>query len=291
MTTCYNFIRVNDFPIGYSVSQFPDGELNVTLSPDINRKLPVIMEITLKDSDGLFILMQLSDILKRNEIVIEKIQINYLMGMRCDRLFSLDRPFTLKIIADVINSFNAKKVEVVEPHSGRTLDLINNSAAFEFTAKIAKCYKSTDKNIVFIAPDKGALERYKATGIDFIGHFEKQRDLKSGKITSLEFVPVPDINLGLTEDKVICIIDGLCDGGGTFTLIGEYLKKNSPNNKTTIILTHLIQEVGLKKLCAYYDTVYISDSYKDYKPVIESNPEEYINARVIRVNNYTGNGL
>ena len=95
--------------IGYEVISFPDGEKHLKIK-ELDRKDTVGINCRITNSDDVFLLMQLSDILNRQCIVVEKITIKYLMTMRCDRLFSFEQPFSLKIVADVINSFNAKKV-------------------------------------------------------------------------------------------------------------------------------------------------------------------------------------
>lgn len=193
--------------------------------------------------------------------------------MRCDRRFSLDRPFTLKIAADVINSFNAQKVVVVEPHSERTLQLINNAIEYNFTLEYAKMLQKDNPNMKFIAPDAGAMTRYNETGICFCGNFEKKRDLTTGRILSLEFKTTLPEHAIITKDDTVCIIDDLCDGGGTFIMAGEYMRKNFPEGaKLILVVTHAIQQSGLEKLAQVYDEVYISDSYKDWHAVLKDNP-------------------
>ena len=74
---------------GYQVINFPDGEVHLQLDP-LNRKEGVIVKCRITNATELFLLMQLSDILKRQCIEVSILEIYYLMGMRCDRLFDID---------------------------------------------------------------------------------------------------------------------------------------------------------------------------------------------------------
>ena len=73
---------------GCEVISFPDGEKHLKIN-QLDRKDNVKIICRITNSDELFLLMQLSDILNRQCVVIEEIVISYLMTMRCDRLFSL----------------------------------------------------------------------------------------------------------------------------------------------------------------------------------------------------------
>ena len=111
---------------GCKIATFSGGEKHVTVDA-LDRKEPVSIVCRITCADDLFCLMQLGDILKRQEMEINTLFIGYLMSMRCDRLFDLNRPFSLKIVADAINAIGARYVQIVAPHSYRTMSLIKNS--------------------------------------------------------------------------------------------------------------------------------------------------------------------
>lgn len=238
---------------GYEIISFPDGEKQLKIK-ELDRKDTVEIICRITNSDDLFLLMQLSDILNRQCVSIDKITITYLMTMRCDRLFSFEQPYSLKIVADVINSFNAKKVEIIEPHSSTCLDLIKNSEAW-YTSKGLLEYPTT---VCF--PDKGAFTRY-ATNMIMRPHIvcSKVRDVETGKITSFSIDKVCEYK----EGGEIIVVDDLCDGGGTFIGIASKLRELKPR-KLTLAITHAVQKEGIERVARVYDEVVITNSYKDW---------------------------
>lgn len=237
---------------GYNVVKFPDGELHLTLD-EINRKESVHIDCRICNADDLFLLMQLSDILKRQCVEVYIINIYYLMGMRCDRLFDLGRPFTLGIVADVINSFNARVVNIYEPHSERTLKEIKNSV-WRRISEHHDAVRSGD--FLLVAPDKGASERYYRK--DFAVTCSKKRDAATGKLLDFEV----DEHGGV-EGKDLLVIDDLCDGGGTFVGLAPKLRDLNPKS-LSLLVTHAVQKKGIENVAAAYDKVYITDTYKDW---------------------------
>lgn len=252
-------MQVIDFikGIGYKVINFPDGEKHLKVD-ELDRKDTVAIRCRIKSSDDLFLLMQLSDILSRQCVEVEEIKIFYLMSMRCDRVFSFEQPFTLKIVADVINSFHAKNVCIYEPHSQRSLDMIKNSQGFLLHGLSAIGLQNYD--ICF--PDNGAFERYTKnlpTQLFRPMICNKVRDVESGKLLHFE---IADLG-GYKEGNSILVIDDLCDGGGTFCGIADLLRPLNPK-RIGLFITHAVQYAGIKKVSEYYDNVYITNSYEGW---------------------------
>lgn len=240
---------------GCQVITFPDGEKHLKLE-HIDRKEPVVITCRITSSDDLFILMQLSDILNRQEVHVQTLNINYLMSMRCDRLFSLDESFTLKIVANVINSFNAEEVHIVEPHSSCTGRLINE--CYEYYPM----YNMVDQMLedyVICYPDKGAQQRYNYNCSRHIC-CEKQRDVETGKLLKFS---ISESKVGPYPDKIV-VVDDLCDGGGTFLGIAELLKNSFNPESLVLVITHAVQLEGLKRVAEVYDQVYVTNSYCDW---------------------------
>lgn len=239
---------------GYKVLEFPDGELHLELE-ELNRKEFVDIKCRIKSSNDLFLLMQLSDILKRQAIIVREITIYYLMGMRCDRVFDFNRPFTLSIIANVINSFNAEIVTLYSAHSDRALQEIKNSQSQDFI----HTFYNTPKTIARVAPDKGAVQRY-ALNFDVICN--KKCDVSTGKLLDFEVETKRNV-----EGLNLVVIDDLCDGGGTFVGLAPKLRELNPNS-LSLYVTHAIQLEGIKRVADVYDSVFITDSYEDWKNYI-----------------------
>lgn len=247
----------------YKVITFPDGEKHLELAP-LNRKESVNVICRITNSDDLFILMQLADILKRQCVEVETLYISYLMGMRCDRLFDVNRPFTLGIVADVINSLGALSVFIHEPHSTRALRLINNAFSMDVTyplmMTIAKEYNETQAkehgDMLFVAPDFGAQKRY---GAKFAVVCSKVRDEATGKLLNFnveENLPV--------KGRDLLVVDDLCDGGGTFVGLAPKIRDLKPKS-LSLLVAHAVQKEGIERVAAVYDKVYITNTYKDWR--------------------------
>lgn len=234
--------------IGYKINNFPDGEKQLVLN-GLNRKDTVEIICRIKSSDDLFLLMQCADILKRQEVTVERLVIPYLMSMRNDRVISYNGAYTLKIVADCINLLNAEKVYITEAHSSKTTKLIRNCINYYDAINLKL---SIDYTVCY--PDKGAADR---SGLEAL-FCQKVRDMDDPSIITTEVV-----NPSFFKGGAIVVKDDLCDGGGTFLSIAPKLRELNPT-ELILCVTHAIQKVGIEKVAAVYDEVYISDSYADW---------------------------
>lgn len=240
---------------GYKVIKFPDGELHLELEP-LNRKEPVVVKCRITNGDDLFLLMQLSDILNRQCIEVCILEIYYLMGMRCDRLFDIDRPFTLSIVADVINSLKAGTVYVYESHSSRCLRMIQNGFDIHLAWYIKCRLFEQNKELLLVAPDKGSVNRYHNRHFAVV--CDKVRNEATGELQGFRATPKEDV-----AGRDLLVIDDLCDGGGTFVGLAPKLIELQPKS-LSLLVAHAIQKQGIEKVAAVYDKVYITDTYKDW---------------------------
>lgn len=248
---------------GCKIATFPDGEKHVTIDA-LDRKEPVSIVCRITCADDLFCLMQLGDILKRQEMEINTLFIGYLMTMRCDRLFDLNRPFSLKIVADAINAIGARNVQIIEPHSYRTMSLINKSvgvlATMEYFMNGILKSKELQLDVVAVMPDDGAKARYHIPNTIPSILCEKQRDPETGKLLSFE---VCTKDTDICKDKDLVLMDDLCDGGGTFLGLAPKLRELAPKS-ISLLVTHAIQLDGIQKVAQAYDHVFITNSYKEW---------------------------
>lgn len=248
---------------GCKITTFPDGEKHVTVN-ELNRRIPVSIYCRITCADDLFCLMQVADVVNRQEMIIDNLFIGYLMSMRCDRLFDIKRPFSLKLIAGIINNIGAKRVNIVEPHSLTSLMLIKDSVGVLSTAEffVKELLRSKEKNLdaVVVLPDNGALNRYQIHGRYPYIVCNKERDAETGKLLSFS------VNVGETEckDKDLVLLDDLCDGGGTFIGLALKLRELAPKS-LSLLVTHAIQLDGIRKVAEAYDNVYITNSYKAWE--------------------------
>lgn len=280
-----NLINLEASEVKYELTTFPDGEPHIKLE-EIDRKdsYRVICRIT--NPSELFILMQVADILDRQEVQWDLV-ITYLMTQRMDRVITFNEAFSLKLIASIFNGFNCSKIEVLSLHSDVLQRLLPNKKISEIDEKLRIKFRfevfnnqSGDKTICY--PDNGALTRYRA--IDFENDYfldgwsiwlNKKRDLANkGKIISIEFEHIP-VNM----HKTILISDDLCDAGGTFVWAAKILKERFPDKKLQIFVRHMVNPIGIKNLSENFDDVYFTNSYKDW----DNLPK---NCHLINITNY-----
>lgn len=259
-----NLINKKESDISYEIITFPDGEPHIKII-DLDRKKDVNIICRIANPTDLFILMQVGNILNRQGIIFD-IKINYLMSMRMDRVMNFNEAYSLEIVASMVNSLNARKVKILEPHSEKTLTLIKRSVKINDGILIRDYLK--------VYPDEGAAKRYNANPMtDVI--FRKKRNLSDGRIISIEPIN-PDVLHKST--KAVMVIDDLCDGGMTFKLIADYLKKEIPNREKSIVVTHMVNPKGIETLSANYDNVAFTNSYKDWE-----NEDLPLNVSVLKV--------
>lgn len=250
-----NLIDKDRSDIGYKVISFPDGESHIVLD-EINRKDMVDVFCRIANPDDLFLLMQVGDILNRQEVQF-KLNISYLMGMRMDRVISFNEAFSLKVVANVINSLNATRVRIAYPHSNKTTDLIHNSCKIQ-----PNLWSISEDTLCF--PDKGAAERY-GLSICNTGFTKpvlicnKKRDLHTGELSGFEILN-PEVYTGGS----ICVVDDLCDAGGTFAGVAKEIRKIAPNAELNVQVTHMVNPKGIVTLSEHYDHVTFTDSFYNW---------------------------
>lgn len=258
-----NLINKDKGNIVYDIINFSDGEKHIKFITEINRKDSVKVICRITSMDELFILMQVGDILNRMEVEWALV-ITYLMGMRMDRVMSFNEAFSLKIVAKTINDMHPNAVFVVEPHSDRTLKLINNSTPLmNHFAEAAMT--DPEHNYMIVFPDAGAKLRYGEALENKVPMMtcHKKRDPATGKLSGFG-IDNPEVLNEYPECNAFFVIDDLCDGGGTFCGIADQLKELRPDFHRTLAITHAVAARGIYKVMDYYNDLFITNSYADW---------------------------
>ncbi len=273
-----DLINGNKSEVKYELTTFPDGEPHIKFLDDINRKDSYNVKCRITNPSELFVVMQVGHILKRQGVEFN-LHILYLMSMRMDRVINFNEAFTLEIVANMINSFEAEHVYIFEAHSERTFKLIKNSEPYyvlsmceDYNKMRKDCYEA--ENAVICFPDHGAYERYSKDFYPTSAYIcmNKVRDLDNkGVIKSMEISKMQLPFMHEEDVEQITIVDDLCDGGGTFCWAASILKERFPKAKLNIFVKHMVNPIGLKKLIGSFDNVYITDSYRDWTSEIEVN--------------------
>lgn len=258
-----NLINKDKGDIVYDIINFSDGEKHIKFITEINRKDSVKVICRITSMDELFILMQVGDILNRMEVEWALV-ITYLMGMRMDRVMSFNEAFSLKIVAKTINDMHPDAVFVVEPHSDRTLKLINNSTPL-MNRFAEAAMTDPEHNYMIVFPDAGAKARYGEALENKVPMMtcHKKRDPATGKLSGFG-IDNPEVLNEYPECNAFFVIDDLCDGGGTFCGIADQLKELRPDFHRTLAITHAVAARGIYKVMDYYNDLFITNSYADW---------------------------
>ena len=252
-----NLVHLEDSDIKYSISRFPDGEVQISLE-DFSHKEQIKVQCRITNAENLFILMQVLDILDRHEVSYV-LSIYYLMGMRMDRVMDFNRPFTLKIVLNSLKNCNADNIEILEPHSDTYYD-------YRFGGKFTELYiEGSPSNTVWhgyqmVLPDAGAKEKYDYQYVGTALTCSKIRDLTTGKILEIK-IDNPEV----ISDKPLLILDDLCDGGDTFCGIAKAFNSlGISKERLNIAVTHMVNPKGIKNLSENFNHVWFTNSYKDW---------------------------
>lgn len=254
-----NFIYPEKSDIKYHIDTYPDSQTHLVLEGEINRRDVLNIYTRLSNLNDLWILMQLSDICKRQGIVVDNVYISYLFAARTDRLFSFNEALDLELVKKCLVSINADTISILEIHSGR---ICHSEARPNIYSEIFE-YKIPRKSQV-VFPDEGASERFKHYLFDapIITAVKKRIARDQIQIT---------LDSDLYVNRPVYVMDDLCDGGGTFKALYNVLKEKGAE-EIHLTVCHAIQKKALIELSQLYKTITISNSYKDWdKEELPSN--------------------
>ena len=253
-----NLVNLEKSDIKYTLSRFPDGEVQITLGEFSHKEDYIDVKCRITNAEELFIVCQVCDIFDRHAVNYV-LSIYYLMSMRMDRVMDFNRPFTLKIVMDILWHYDTSSIRILEPHS-EVFARLNPRAEHLFIG--VKGVPDNLENYQIVYPDKGASERYSFHySMDLpIIQCSKERDINTGKITSIKIDNPQDI-----KDKPLLIIDDLCDGGGTFCGIAEAFEKlGISKDRLNISIINMVNAKGIENLSKHFNHVWFTNSYKDW---------------------------
>lgn len=256
-----NLINKEKGDINYSLSKFPDGEVQITLG-EFSHKDTIDVKCRIASAEDLFILMQVCDIIKRHGVPFI-VSIYYLMGMRMDRVMDFNRPFTLSVVCNALDNLKANLIKIFSPHSYQSIRLIKKTKAVRLLDDpfndILELKKPNGCKVVY--PDEGAKTRYFFYSYsDGAILCEKNRDLATGKITSIKIVNPEDI-----KNTPLIVRDDLCDGGGTFVGISQAIREVKPDAIIDIYVDHMVNPKGIENLSKNFNHVWFTNSYKTWE--------------------------
>jgi ribose-phosphate pyrophosphokinase len=175
---------------------------------------------------------------------IGELTIPYVPFGRQDRVAVHGECFSLKVFAELINSVNAAKVNIYDPHSDVTPALIKDCHVIhqhEIFDPLLNAHFDND-NYFLVCPDGGALKKiYKLLpGLnmcDGVLECSKVRDVKTGEIINTKINVAANVAADLIGSTCV-IVDDICDGGRTFIEIARILKQSYDVKRVALCVTH-----------------------------------------------------
>lgn len=251
-------IKINGIEVVFN--RFPNGESRMEVEGLMitnHEGIANLVSFKYEDDSDLiklqFVKKYLDNYVSRARSVLK---ILYMPYSRMDRTEN-DSPFTLKYVSDFINSLGFDKVKILEPHSDVTPALINNSKAIYINYKLLNKVKGMvgfdDETDYIVFPDNGASKRYSKMEEEnvLIGH--KNRDFKTGEITSLDIIGKN------TGGDTAIIVDDLSSYGGTFLKTAIELRKLGVE-KVYLLVAHAENSIFKGELFEHVDKVFTTDS-------------------------------
>jgi ribose-phosphate pyrophosphokinase len=251
-------ITVNGKEIQFET--FPNGETRVVAS-SFPEEGYVIQEVGFKyesDADLIRLMMVKEYIRQRGYGDYGNLLIYYMPYSRMDRSEG-GSPFTLKYVANFINSLKFRSVRIIEPHSDVTPALIDNSKSlyinFDLIEKVKQEVSFNDDKDFIVFPDAGASKRYSKMKAKNTLFCNKVRDFETGEIKGLDIVGDTSKAYG----KTAIIVDDLSSYGGTFVHTANRLREEG-FVEVILLVAHAENSIFKGKLFDHVDKVFTTDS-------------------------------
>jgi ribose-phosphate pyrophosphokinase len=274
--------------VNFDILTYPSGEFDCIIEPNKNNSIvfekdyfSIVFDFTGNNAmQSFFYLPSVISALKTLNPLAVDLELFYLPFSRQDRSFYPGCSFGLESYAPLLAGCDS--ITVVDAHNESVLfnilskyypqdkiDLIQ-----QFEVALGMINESFSQPLTIVSPDKGALakstllvealnEKYplEPNEVPFqLLKMNKVRDSKTGKISHVEWLNTEaELNTIFTLPEMI-IVDDICDGGATFIMIAQELKKVY-TGKLHLYITHGFFTKGKEVLEPYFDSIMC---YKDY---------------------------
>ena len=245
---------------------FPDGQPHIKIdavqAEKADKGQPSRILARLNNANDLLLALFVKNTLDYMGFGHIELHVSYLLAARMDRVMLDGEPFSLKVVAAMLNQAGFKKIKVFDPHSEVTTALIDRSYAVTnhlFVQDALQDYMTrySGESLCLVSPDGGALKKIHKLAqflrIENVVECMKERDVKTGALTN--FKAMTD---GL-DGQTCFIVDDICDGGGTFAGTAKVLKEKGAG-KVHLIVSHGIFSRGTS--IEAIDEIYTTDSYR-----------------------------
>jgi len=261
-----NLIHAEQSDLHYQVLIFPDGQPHIKLDKEsisaLDNGQPLRILCRIASAADLLLALFAKNALDYLEFERIELHVSYLLAARMDRVMQDGEPFSLKVVAALINNGGFRKVKLFDPHSEVSTALIGRSYpvpnhAFVRDALQHYLGRPIQSGDCLVSPDAGALKTIHklalALGVENVVECSKERDPKTGALTAFQTAAE---NL---SGQTCFIVDDICDGGGTFAGTARLLRERGAG-KIVLIVSHGIFSKGTS--IEGVDAIYTTDSYR-----------------------------
>ena len=235
-----------------NLGNFPDGSMLVKYTPAPHQKISHAKISWYYENDREFVaLMYLVKHLRSHGVPDIYLYMPYIPNARQDRVKNPEDVFTLKYFAELLNSLELSRIEVLDPHSSVSEALINNLYIYSPKPYIERAVeKIHSSNLMLFYPDEGAMKRYVGMVDICYGFGIKKRDWMTGQIEDLDIV---DNGLSIKHHDIL-IVDDICSRGGTFLHSAQKLKELGAND-IYLFVSHCENTILEGNLLAYHGLI------------------------------------
>lgn len=243
--------------------KFPVGEIGVQITGDIDPTELHFVKIKFQSNDDIFVALNLVDALSRLGVAKRniKLDIPYFPYSRQDRVCHAGESFALKVAFDMLATAGVQ-IYTRDMHSNVFLDF-----APIITNKSQKylCMWLPNYDLL-VGPDAGSMNKVSSVAKQYTTPYIALNKRRVGR--SIE------IDVPITETPIkgrVCIVDDLCDGGGTFIAAANALTATPGDVAITrldLYVTHGFFTAGIDKLKDVFDNIYCSVLYSEDQDTI-----------------------
>jgi ribose-phosphate pyrophosphokinase len=257
------------FDLGIKVWKFPCGEVGVKAAAVRDRVLTgehVRVELDWEGNDDIMALAQLVDIVKNAGAKSWSLKIPYFPYSRQDRRCSPGEAHALKVFCMFLNSLGFSEVRTLDAHSYVLEALVDNLSALP--QEECACFLPVHE--VLVAPDAGAEKKiYKHAQVTCLNEEDSPKVLCASKFRAQDG-SITGVYLQADEsdikDKLVCVVDDLCDGGATFLSVGGAVRALGPAT-LNLYVTHGMFTKGYDALFSVFDNIYVRNHWGLAPPV------------------------
>jgi ribose-phosphate pyrophosphokinase len=256
--------------IAYQRSTFPDGQPHFQVDPihvlAAAKVGPIDLVGAIKSASDLLDMGLAIDAIRSVEVnpaLTLNLNISYLLGARMDRRIGPGQPSTLAVFASVINQWlpAIDDLRILDPHSPVSQTLLPTAQMMFPDVLVAFALKHIERiyaaTPMVVIPDAGAITRTQGIlqRLDFkldTARCIKKREPQTGKLSGFS------LEEGDVSNRVVLIVDDICDGGGTFSGIAQVLRAKGAT-RVFLCVTHAVMSKGLQ--IDGIDAVFATDSF------------------------------